>query len=680
MSESVFVGLCSKIGTPQQVAMRRDVVDIDETVKRQGKPNNNQRYMMSGSRREGFRLTGSDVDRMFWPIDHQVIWDRRQFQNVNGKTMIFGECSISPPGFALLQILTPPWNRDIFLACFIMKRRAYISSSAYKKVMCSKFQISTFSGPCGSGNVVGVDFDNAYCLASDFWPPAASLWIERCHVWPPAHVVVDIVQRGCHLVPVGHPLGHYQSKEWRISFSLAEQKLVYSMNHCQFLTYGLLKLFLKEVIICRSEDNGAAEDNTKLLCSYHMKTVVFWVIQENTIPCWSTHNLLECFWICFKVILKCVYEGVCPNFFIPQNNMFLVKIYGEAQNRLFLWLHSLYTTGMASLLRSPSIRSHIVQVLCNPRRSVCIDERYLTSEIEFDIDLFSNLTTFDLRNAEFQKSLKYLRKIEQLIISPASPYEIVMLQKMLAATLHLIAFMLHTEYTGTRDNKWMYAADKMSCNMLKATAKFGLISDMLYIAMYYYKTFRYKKAISVIEMTKARLSQPHVMHWIHVDVESYIAALGGQSWSTKMRKAVVHNIMLLADIPYVNELMLELQCTIGGQRDGLMVPPHVLMHMLDFLCSRHVDSARAQTALDALYTLVNYDEGKYVPVHLKDISWQILGICQQISGPSNLEAALCSYQRSLRYEFNKIQIATLTRILGFVIKNKSHPLLVSRGT
>lgn len=36
--------------------------------------------------------------------------------------------------------------------------------------------------------------------------------------------------------------------EWRLSFSQAEQKIVYTMNHSRFMCYGVLKIFLKEVI------------------------------------------------------------------------------------------------------------------------------------------------------------------------------------------------------------------------------------------------------------------------------------------------------------------------------------------------------------------------------------------------------------------------------------------------
>uniref|UniRef100_K1RXI9 Mab-21-like HhH/H2TH-like domain-containing protein n=1 Tax=Magallana gigas TaxID=29159 RepID=K1RXI9_MAGGI len=185
---------------------------------------------MSGSRREGFRLKGSDIDTMYWFNDHRVIMDMSQseYYNTANTILIFADSSESPPGFTLLQKLTP------------------------------------------------------------------------------------------------------------------STRLI--------------------------------EETNQLLCSYHMKTTLFWAIQQNTLPHWCSRNLLAGFWICFKLLLKWVYKGICPNFFIPQNNMFLTKVHGSAQNRLFLQLHKLYKKGLACLLQSSSIRSYIIDVLYNPRLSICTDE------------------------------------------------------------------------------------------------------------------------------------------------------------------------------------------------------------------------------------------------------------------------------------------------------------------
>ena len=179
--------------------------------------------------------------------------------------------------------------------------------------------------------------------------------------------------------------------------------------------------------------------------------------------------------------------------------------------------------------------------------------------------------------------------------------------------------------------------------------------------MYYYKTLRYTETLSVIEMTKVNLAQPYVMYHKAVDTERYTEAVGGQSWSTKLRHAVAWKIEVDNEIKYIDELMTEQMVSLQSQNHMMFIPPLVVLHMLEFLCYRHIDTMRAQTALDDLQVLVHHDQGLYVDVELRDISWQILGICQQISG--NLQAALYSYQQSLtQYPYHKIQSATLRRI------------------
>ncbi|XP_056016735.1 uncharacterized protein LOC125677234 [Ostrea edulis] len=659
MSESVFVGLCHTLGTSQQVAIRRDVVDIEEIVRNKVRTSNQNMMMASGSHREGFRMKGSDVDYMHWFNNQPVIWDlsQTQFYNVHRQSLILSVSSESPPGFTLLQLLTPRANNRVISALVTMNGRRYISSSKYREITCSDINPnSTVHGPCGSGTRDGIEYDDAHCFVCDFWPPSASSWIDRCHTWPQPQVVRDIVRSGCHFVAIGHKLGNHESNEWRISFSLSEQKLVYSMNHCQFLTYGLLKLFLKEVI------NYGLNKAEKLLCSYHMKTAVFWMIQQNTIPNWCPQNLLKCFWYCFKLILKWVYEGVCPNFFIPENNMFLSNIHGEAQSRLFLRLFGFYEKGLASLLHSPSLRSYIINVLYNPRLSICTDEYTLVSETELDKEMFIEIFQRNsIPSSDFYLTMKYLNTVDQLTVSPLTQYQVLMLQVLTAAILHDAAFRLQNMYSNTTENKLMYIVDRMSCHMLKLTAKFGCISDRLYIAMYYYKTLRYTEALSVIEMTKVNLSQPYVMHNWTVDTERYTETVGGQSWSTKLRHAVAWNITLNNRIIYINELMAEQMVSLQNLENVLLIPPLVVLHMLEFLCYRHIDTMGAQTALNDLQVLIHHDQGVYVGVYSRDISWQILGICQQISG--NLQAALYSYQQSLgQYPHHKIQSATLMRI------------------
>ncbi|XP_052687003.1 uncharacterized protein LOC128166105 [Crassostrea angulata] len=660
MSESVFVGLCEIVGISQQVAIRRETVDIREMVGRRVKPYDGIMRMVSGSYREGFRLKGSDIDFMLWPNNHRVIMDMSQseYYNTADTTLILSDSSESPPGFTLLQLLTPRTIKLVLSACVRMNDRVYISSSIHRQLSCSAvFPNSTEHGPCGSGNIAGLEYDTAHCFVCDFWPLSASSWINRCHSWPDPEVVDDIVRNGCHFVAIGHPLGPHEKEEWRFSFSQAEQKCVYAMNHCQFLTYGLLKLFLKEVI------NQQSEETNKLLCSYHMKTTVFWAIQQNTLPHWCPQNLLAGFWVCFKLLLKWVYEGICPNFFIPQNNIFLTKVHGPAQNRLFVQLYELYKKGLACLLQSSSIRSYIIHVLYNPRAFVCTDESFIKSEVDCDVEFCHkiNHNSFSIPTVDLHSCVKYLYTVEQLVDLPLTQYQVVMLQRLTTPILQITAFILHNMYTNTGVNKQMYIADKISCHMLKLAAKFRCISDMLYVAMYYFKTLRYREASSLLEITKVNLQQPYLMYNDFVDRERYIEAVGGQSWSTKMRHAVAGDIKLDTIICYINELILEQQSAVKNRWPLLYIPVFVMLHFLEFLCYRHIDTTLSQAALDELQVLVHHDQGLYIDVESRDISWEILGICQQITG--NPQAALYSYEQSLtQYPFHNIQTATQSRI------------------
>ncbi|XP_062607368.1 uncharacterized protein LOC134269161 [Saccostrea cucullata] len=658
--------------------MRRQMVDFWEIIGQVILTREQYRVMMSGSYKEGFRLVGSDIDAMFWPDDHTVIWRLDQAQNydLSRKTLILCDSSESPPGFALLKLLTTTQREYLEKACININSRLYISSSKYRQLNCSAtLPNSTEHGPCGSGVYGLVEYDHAQCLFCDFWPPPASKWIDRCHSWPPSYIVDDIVRNGCHFVAIGQKLGKHADKEWRISFSLAEQKLVYSMNHCQFLTYGLLKLFLKESI------NNGISDGNKFLCSYHMKTAVFWMIQQNTMPQWLPQNLLQCFWLCFKLVLKWVYDGVCPNFFIPQNNMFLSNIYGETQNNLFIKLHKLYEKGLESLFQIPSIRSSVLQ---NPRRSVGIDEHILISKVLLERDLLYELFSNNIPIPDLHQCMRFLKAVEKLMIFPLTRYQVLMLQRITASILQRTAFMFYNfltlfepfnAYPSSIVNKQVYMANKISSYMLKLASKFGCISDMLYIAMFYYKTLRYKEAISILKMTKVKLAKPYVMYVLHlpIDVLQYMfrEVLGGQFWSAKMRHAVAMDIVLEDEICYINELLIEHQSGLQCGCPILPIPLYVLLHMLEILCYRHVDSVRAQTALNDLQDLVHHDQGMYIHPNQRDISWEILGICQQVIG--NHQAALYSYQQSLRHTTNNIQTATFMRmqeIMGHMHRNQ----------
>lgn len=161
--------------------------------------------MVSGSYREGFGLSGSDIDYMFWSNEERVIWDfsHCQLYNTQDYTLIICDSSESPPGFTLLWLPSQITSRFMRSACLRMNDRLFLSSLKYREMYVSLYGKGyTTHGPCTNFLFLEKKHDNAHCFISDFWPPSAIFWIDRCHSWPPPHVVNDIVKIGCHFVAI----------------------------------------------------------------------------------------------------------------------------------------------------------------------------------------------------------------------------------------------------------------------------------------------------------------------------------------------------------------------------------------------------------------------------------------------------------------------------------------------
>jgi tetratricopeptide (TPR) repeat protein len=188
------------------------------------------------------------------------------------------------------------------------------------------------------------------------------------------------------------------------------------------------------------------------------------------------------------------------------------------------------------------------------------------------------------------------------------------------------------------------------------------VSDILYLAMYYYRTRRYEHSLRCLQRAQERMSVPYVMYDGNVNVEIYRRAMTAVSLSDKMRKAVVSNIKLDSDYAYIDELLLEQRVSYMNGESILYIPPLVMLHMLSVLNHHRLrHTLESHQALQNLQTLLLYDDGVHVPVDQRDLSYQILGICQHVCG--DYVGALNSYQCSLQqYQQHKIQQASHCRI------------------
>lgn len=637
------------VGTSQAVANRRAIMNMKEVLSRSSiKYDIPFRTATSGSMGEGFRFEESDMDVMEYPDGFQVIWDHSQNQHKifsEGEIFVF-DGSHSPPGYGLLQMLSPE-ELNPLIKVFVKYGNSYLSSTFWKNTFFNPILGSRIHGPCISSNLESLDFDCAECIISRCWPPMASTFLSRCQLWPNPQILQDIVNKECHLVAIGHKLGNHEEEEWMISFSLAEKTLVYSMNHSQFLLYGLMKLFLKEII------NKGLDEEEKILCSYHIKTAIFWTLQQGSSLECCQRNFLKCFWVCFKLVTKWVYEGVCPNFFIPENNMFLTKFHGSAQRKLFCRLNSIYEVGPTCILNWLSMPDHSPSLYSYTRGKT--NDLYIK-------ELYNELAVYALpRYLNFQTCLGTLKSIEKLAHSNCDGISALVVQMTYVSMLQHVAFQLLS--LNREDNNRAYNFDDISCVAIMQTATLGGVSDLIFSAMYYYRVKKYREGLSILEMAKDWLKQPYMIHLGYLDKEysSGIAACPGKSLLEVVIKSFVFSIKLENTIFYIDELLTEQEHSRKNPWLIIFIPPFVLLLMLEFLCYRHVDTLKAQNALDELTLLMHSNQDSYLTYVFKDISWQILGICQEMAG--NLQIALYAYMKSLEEPIvNRIRSATLQRI------------------
>ncbi|XP_062601209.1 uncharacterized protein LOC134262903 isoform X2 [Saccostrea cucullata] len=662
LSEVLYVGMCREIGTPTEVAIRRDVMNMKEMIEKPVYNHKGIAVMMSGSHREGFRLSSSDRDIMLWVCDYKLITDISQsrFYNTSKHNIVLMEDSDTPPGFVKLRLLTPVRNEHMMSRLVLLDGGAYLSSLLWRE---QYFQVRIkrvpnpenfrIHGPCSSNFCGPIEVDIAYCLATFPWPKLLGGWIERCqrHTWPPVSVLEKILKNECHCMPIGSKVDVTPNElEWRLSFSQAEKQLVCTMNHAQFLCYGLLKIFLKEVINCEEDE---------LLCSYYMKTTMFWMMQLGQVR-WCPNNLLDCFWKCFKYLLHCVYRGVFPNFFIPQNNMFMNKIVDDSRESLLQQLYQYYRMGVSCLLLSPTLRSILEPAFSSPSFVLSPAEGEFISIANLDICGIREFNCLSFPAQHIWESYLYLKSINILSQLSNSPHQLLTLQNCTAQTLVRSAFIM-TNSASYCTHKKIYNLDTKICGMLKMAARLGSVSYLLYLALYYYRTRRYDKAVRFSNLTKRKLLDDFIIYQYIFDKQRYNETVGNLSLFRRMGLAWVYDVYLFYNIPCIEELFLEQNVSQQNRRSGQHLPPFVIVEMLSVLSHYRLGNrSQCLQSLTDLQTLLLYDDGRYVPLYTRDLSWQILGICQHVVG--DLHGALRSYEESLKQKpFQRIKEATYFR-------------------
>ena len=339
-------------GSEEVVRIRQDFCKITDCIWSSNSDNVNVYYTCSKA--EGLNLPGSDNDYM---IDINEIYDIEVSESL--QDLVQSACRNKllivtdnvPPAFAMLKCLTLQ-NPLLLRSAVHIHNGSYLSSQQVVSSQCQQSDMRYTSRIQGPSVEIWDEYtdtsesgrDNVPSILCKFWPTSAAEWKDRPrhYGWPSQRDKEHIEQFGCHLVPVGHPLSARKSLEWRLSFSIAERTLVWSFNHTQLQCYAVMKLILKEYVKTK-----CSEKHKSVLCSYFIKTFLFWQFEKTDLSFWQITNLSGCIMSLLREFYVCIQTGVLRHYFVPRFNLLEIKLTPDAKIPLLQIFSNAIETGIA---------------------------------------------------------------------------------------------------------------------------------------------------------------------------------------------------------------------------------------------------------------------------------------------------------------------------------------------
>ena len=298
----------------------------------------------TGSRAEGLDLPGSDDDFM---LNINYIFDILVIQNINDlptsewRNVFLMSTENVSPCFSMLKSVNQIQINILLNACQISDGFVYLSSYLFIEDYIDDFRqagtdiTASRQGPSMEQwdpfmDTSQSEQDFVPSIHCPFWPDAALEWRSRRRRfgWPCPSDIMSIIDFGFHLVPVGHPNSDTNMMEWRLSFSIAERKLVWSFSHIQLQCYAVMKIILKEFI------HPHCNPDNRILCSYFIKTFLFWKYENTNPSFWCQENFRNCIMFLLSGFRECVSCGILKHYFVKRFNLLSVKLTETARTEL----------------------------------------------------------------------------------------------------------------------------------------------------------------------------------------------------------------------------------------------------------------------------------------------------------------------------------------------------------
>jgi len=227
----------------------------------------------------------------------------------------------SHPGYVLLSNMVSKDEVDVENC---LNNKEFIENAAknLKKIKSVNFPLygRKLIGPSHNSSwmvsTFNIEQDFVYSLKCSQWSRQADEWISRPREfrWPSDKTLKEIVEYGCHIVPVSsHGCSEADKDvEWRLSFSWAELMLVKSIPEKVKLAYSILKVLIKMKM---------KEEDAIVFTSYHLKTTLFWFLEGSGVDRLQELTISDIVRTLLERLVSFYASSNIPNYFVRCNNM-----------------------------------------------------------------------------------------------------------------------------------------------------------------------------------------------------------------------------------------------------------------------------------------------------------------------------------------------------------------------
>ena len=573
---------------------------ITRAAKWPERPTYNDNVYYTGSKAEGLDLPGSDDDFMIDINNKAKLLIIQKIEDASTSTHRKVFCIKTEnvcPCFAMLRSVNQVQPGDLFDACQEIDNAMYLSSyllvheatsdmntkSNHRKIARQGPSIERWT-PYMDTSQSGLD--NVPSIHCPFWPDSATEWRTRPRqfAWPSPSDIKSIVDFGFHLVPVGHPHSDRNMMEWRISFSVAERTLAWSFNHVQIQCYAVMKIILKEFI------NPHCSPDNRVLCSYFIKTFLFWKYEEVDPSFWCQENLRECIMFLVSGFRECISHRTLKHYFIQGFNLFSVKLTTGAREEILRILDIVLQSDI-SIMKECNTLTSVWDKFVNYNESGIRNSalRGQGNILKTDACLMRYIVYLQYTLLKYSQS--DLVQIAYLFASRC--FQNSQITGLLSFAVSMVLFLLSNSvvcnYISQHDNRRMYRA----CKYLRLNKRgFDISTYRLWYAMHLTLRGDYRLSLDIL---KAMLSSilPFALYCSHsCDLRAsnetkkwYVKAFSrdDKNVKTRARQAWVFDIALMpSDIGMVS-IAIQIELAHCDKNVGVYLSPFVFTYYLMFL-------------------------------------------------------------------------------------------------